>query len=132
MRQLNKERREVWVSEYEGKKAVEDEQGRLTGEYAISYGKPFTVYPTLSPRSGNSWADAFGVGVNCDRTAIINEVGTGITDTCVLWVDRIPEVDDEGGLVINSDGTLKTPFDYRIEMVAESYNFTAVAMKKVL
>lgn len=132
MRQLLKEKREVWVADYAGKEPVVDGDGRLTGEYRIAYAKPFRILPSLSPRSGNNWADGFGVGVDCDRTAVIDETGTGVTDTCVLWVETTPELDSDGNLALGADGTPETPFDYRVSMVAESYNFTAVAMKKAM
>lgn len=130
MRQLERERRGVWFAEYAGKTPILDDNGMLTGEYTISYGKPQLVIPTVSPRSGNSWFDGFGVGVNCDRTAIIDEIGLGITETCVMWVDVRPELDADGNLVLGEDGLPTVPYDYTIQMVAESYNFTAIAMSK--
>ena len=122
----------MWVAEYEGKQPLKDSGGFLTGEYRLSYGKPFEVFPTVSPRRGNSWNDGFGVGVDCDRTAVIDEVGTGITDTCVLWVDSAPALDADGSLALDADGSMRTPFDYSVAMVAESYSFTSIAMKKAM
>lgn len=132
MRQLERERRGVWFAEYTGKVPIVDSDGMLTGEYTILYGAPQLITPTVSPRSGNSWFDGFGVGVDCDRTAILDEIGTGITETCVLWVDVRPELDEEGNLVTDDDGLPTVPYDYTIQMVAESYNYTAIAMKKAM
>lgn len=131
MRQLEREKRGIWFAEYAGKTPVIDDYGQLTGEYYILYGKPQLITPTVSPRAGNSWFDGFGVGVDCDRTAIIDRIGVGVTETCVLWVDVRPELDDSGELVME-DGIPKVPYDYTVKMVAESYNYTAIAMKKAM
>lgn len=131
MRQLERERRGVWVARYEDKVPVVNELGYMTGEYAVRYGKPELLTPTVSPRSGNSWGDGFGIGVDCDRTLVLDRVGVGVDEACVLWVDVRPELDEDGLIVLGDDGLPTVQNDYRAVMVAESYNYTAIAMKKV-
>lgn len=131
MRQLQRERRDVWFARYEGKEPIVDNDGFLTGEYRLSYGKPFKLRPTASPRRGNTWGDGFGIGVDCDRTIVLNEVGTGIDESCVCWVDKAPLLDEDGLIEVDDTGDMAVPNDYRVVMVAESYNFTSIAIKKV-
>lgn len=130
MRQLEREKRGFWFAPYAGKTQLVDEGGRLTGEWVISYGKPRFFTATISPRSGNTWGDGFGIGVDCDRKIVIDKIGLGIEETSVLWVDSEPSVDEYGNLVLDENKEPATPFDYTIVMVAESYNFTAIAIKK--
>lgn len=130
MRQLERERRGVWFSKYEGKTQLVDEEGRLTGEWGITYSKPQRVECTVSPRTGNTWGDGFGIGVDCDRTLVVPEVGLGIDETCVMWVDVRPELDSDGNAVLDDEGNFKVPNDYTVTMAGESFNFTSVAIKK--
>ncbi len=130
MRQLERERRGVWFSRYEGKKQMVDEEGRLTGEWAVSYSKPELVACTVSPRTGNTWGDGFGIGVDCDRTIVVPETGLGIDEACVLWVDVKPELDDDGSVKLDDEENFTVPNDYTVTMVAESFNFTSIAIKK--
>lgn len=130
MRQLERESRGFWWAKYLGKVQETDDQGRLTGEWAIAYSDPQRVVGTVSPRSGNTWGDGFGIGVDCDRTLVIDEVGLGIDESCILWVESEPELSDDGSLKVDGDGLMTVPNDYTIVMAGESYNFTALAIKK--
>ena len=131
MRQLERERRGVWFAKYKGKEQVLDEEGRVTGTWRVSYDKPVFFTPTVRPRSGNTWGDGFGIGVDCDRTLIIDRIDTGIDETCILWVDVRPQLDKDGNILIDDEGLMMAPNDYVAVMVGESYNFTSVAIKKV-
>lgn len=109
MRQLERERRGFWFAPYAGKTQLVDSEGRLTGEWRISYGAPQFFTGTISPRSGNTWGDGFGIGVDCDRTLIVDRIGLGIDEACVLWIDTPPMVNEDGLLVLNDDGLPITP-----------------------
>ena len=130
MRQLERERRGAWFAKYEGKRQLTDEEGRLTGEWAVAYSKPELLKCTVSPRTGNTWGDGFGIGVDCDRTVVVPEIGTGLDEACVMWVDVTPELDEEGNAKLDEDGNFTVPNDYTVTMVAESFNFTSAAIKK--
>ena len=131
MRQLEREKRGVWFAPYEGKQMLLDEDGRMTGEWRVSYGKPVFHTCTVSPRSGNTWGDGFGIGVDCDRTVVIDQIGTGITETYIAWIDAKPQLDADGNLVLDDESLPIIPNDYSVVMVGESYNFTSIAIKKV-
>lgn len=130
MRQLKREERGFWYSKYLGRVQGTDEEGRLTGEWTIAYSNPKRFVGTVSPRSGNTWGDGFGIGVDCDRTLIIDQIGLGIDETCILWVDSEPELNEDGSLKNDEDGVMTVPNDYTIVMAGESYNYTALAIKK--
>lgn len=131
MRQLLREQRGIWYAKYDGREQLIDENGLMTGEWVVRYGSPKLVIGTVSPRTGNTWGDGFGIGVDCDRTLIVPEVRTDMDETCVLWVDVRPQLEDDGSIALGEDGLPVVPNDYRAVMVAESYNYTSVAMKKV-
>lgn len=132
MRQLERERRGVWFAKFASKEKVFDEDGNFTGEWRIVYGKPELIRPTVSPNAGNTWADGFGMGVSMDRSMIIDRIGLGIDETCICWVDVRPRLDSDGNLVLDDDGLPVVPNDYTVSTVAESYNFTNVALKKAM
>ena len=131
MRQLSRERRTVWIAPYEGKVQRVDSHGRLTGVYDVSYGKPVSYSPTLSPCSGNVISDGFGLGEDYDRTMILDEVGLPIDEASVVWIDRVPELERDGSLKLGDDMLPAVPWDYVVGKVAESYSFTNIAVKKV-
>lgn len=131
MRQLERERRGVWFARYEDRTPLHDEDGMLTGEYLLTYGKPFMLPCTVSPRKGNTWGDGFGIGVDLDRTAVIDRIGTGVDETCIAWVDVRPSLDGNGETVVDEDGLMAVPNDYRVVMSGESFNYTSIALKKV-
>ena len=131
IRQLLREQRGAWFASYAGKTELLDEDGRRTGEWVQSYGKPFLKVCTLSPEAGNTYTDGFGLGEDLDRTLIVGEIGTGIDDHCIAWVEVQPETDGDGNLVVDADGNPTVPNDYVITKVAQSYNLTNIALKKV-
>lgn len=130
MRSIEREKRGVRVAQFAVKEQIVDEEGRLTGAYKVTYTAPETFYATVSPAAGNTYADGFGWGVSYDRTMILHEIGTGISESSIVWVDSVPETDGEGMLVYGEDGEPTVPYEYVIASVAESYNVTNVALRK--
>lgn len=129
MRQLQREKRGVWVSEFVSKEErIVD--GMHTGEWLVTRSDPVLVTCTLSPCGGNTYADGFGWGESYDRTLIVDALDTPITETSVLWCDVRPELDADGHLVLDEDGNPTVPWDYVVSQIALSYNFTNVALKK--
>lgn len=131
MRQLEREKRTVWVAPFKSKQQREDENGRLTGVWDVLYGKPVKHRPTLSPCAGNVISDGFGLGNDYDRTMIIADTGLGIDEASVVWVDCEPVLDRKGELLLGDDMLPVVPWDYAVSKVAESLNITNVAIKRV-
>ena len=131
MRGLARDERRMYISLYATKEKLYDQSGKWTGEWKVVRSAPFPIYASLSAVRGSAAVDIFGVDSQYDRTATMCHVGTGITDTAVLWVDRRPTFDEYGNLKMNDDGTMEVPFDYEVRRVAESSNNTVLALKRV-
>lgn len=130
MRSLVRDMRKVWVSLYSSK--AKHMVGNVwTGEYVITRSEPFPIYPTLSAARGIADEEVFGTLANYDRTATLDHVNTGITETAVFWIDNVPEFDANGKLKVDANGQPTVPFDYVAERVAESPNVTSIALRKV-
>lgn len=54
-----------------------------------------------------------------------------IDEYTVLWVDRTPQMDEEGNLAVNEKGEVITPHDYIVKKVAKSLNVVSLAISKV-
>lgn len=127
---MNRERRGVWVSNYQSKRELLDEFGRHTGEWVVSRSRPFMVTCTVSPCGGNVYADGFGWGTSYDRTMVLDCIDPIIRETSVMWVDVRPELDADGELVLDADGNPTVPWDYTVSQIAVSYNYTNIALRK--
>ena len=128
MRQLEREKRTVWVAPFESKRQREDENGRLTGVWDVLYGKPVKHRPTLSPCAGNVISDGFGLGNDYDRTMIIADTGLGIDEASVAWVDCEPVLDRNGYFDLLRPSCDVQPFTYRS---ADPALFSAVVKRQL-
>ena len=54
-----------------------------------------------------------------------------IDEYTVLWVDTVPQVDEDGALVTNEENEVITPHDYIVKKVARSLNSVSIAISKV-
>jgi len=54
-----------------------------------------------------------------------------IDEYTILWIDTVPQVDENGALVVNGDGDVLTPHDYIVKKIARSLNSVSVAISKV-
>lgn len=127
---MNRERRGVWVSRYQSKRELLDESGRHTGEWVVARSRPFMVTCTVSPCGGNVYADGFGLGTTYDRTMIVCSIDPIVTEDSVMWVDVKPELDEDGELVLDENGSPTVPWDYTVSQIAVSYNYTNIALRK--
>lgn len=109
----------IWYANFEGHKPVTD--GRLeTGEYEAAYGETRSVFANVSAARGESFARHFGESEDYDKVVLV--AGTPpVTETSVLWIDCLTNGEKPEG----------EPFDYIVVKVAESPNFTSLAVKKV-
>lgn len=102
---------------------IEDEYGNLTGEYGVNYGNPVKMYGNISAAQGAIQSRQFGENVMYDKVIVFDNVNTPIDEYCILWVDTLP--------VLTDDGTTDTPHDYVVKKVARSLNELSVAIGKV-
>lgn len=122
MRNLLRNQRTVWYRLCEGREPVLDGDGNDTGETAVAYSDPVAVRANVSPATGSSSQELFGVGVEYDRVAQLPGTGWPIDERSVLYVDsEPPETPDR----------YAAGADYAVVRVAESLNQTSLAMCKV-
>ena len=117
-----------WFALYEGKTAV---AGTLS--HKVTYSAPVKWEGNISPASGQSQPQMFGIDVSYDNViALSNEEYPGIDEYSVLWVGITPELDSDGNLAVDEAGRVKTPHNYIVKKVAKSILFTTLAISKVM
>lgn len=122
MRGLEKNKQSFWYALYERSEPVYDGYGNEIGRNPI-YSKPVKEKGNISAARGSTENDLFGV--NAVYTKTINPLPEDcpISETSVLWIDRLPEIEE--------DGTTKTGHDYVVAQIAHSLNHKAYAVSKV-
>lgn len=124
MRALLRNKVRFYYALFEGLTEKTDAQGYYTGEKAISYTKPIACLANISAAQGRAETLAFGDNLSYDKTIVFDiETFPPIDENSVLWVDTLPELEE--------DGSTKTPYDYIIRRVAKSLNGVSVAISKV-
>ena len=123
MRNLIKNKTNMYVLNYKGEVDVVDDYGYLTGEKTIAYTKPISFMAHKSSARGSSQVEMFGTDLSYDITIVITISEFDklkITENSVFFIDIKPKY----------DGT--TPlYDYRVERIAKTLNEVAIALTKV-
>ena len=122
-----------WYALYDATVEQYDEYGNQIGTSA-SYGKPVQTSGNISPARGNVVARQFGDDEQYDKEIALGDRDTPIDEYTVLWIDTVPELDDEGALKVNADGEIVTPWDYIVRRVARglpNFGSTRLAVSKV-
>ncbi len=123
MRTLHRNKIRIFYAVYRDKLPIRDEYGNLTGEYKVSYDKPVEIWANVSSARGEATTRQFGEDVSYDRIIVLDDPHTPIGETSILWIDRLPELAD--------DGSTKTPHDYIVKQVAASLNSVSIAVSGV-
>ena len=123
MRTLNRNKSEFYYALYEGKEAVVDDYGNITGEYEVKYSHPKKYTANISAANGRADVESFGANVDYDKVIVGDSSFPAINEYSVIWIDTIPVIDDEG--------KTDTPYDYIVKKVAKSLNSISVAVSKV-
>lgn len=106
-------------------------EGFRTGQRSNVYGPVKALWVNLSTTSGLTNNNISGkvqrnfFGQYNDYTATINPLpkDCDMTETSVLWVDRTPEIEE--------DGTTKTPYDHVVVRIASALNWPAAQIQRV-
>lgn len=98
-----------------------DEYGNLTYEQDVTHSKPKFSKANISAARNTSVVQLFGMDINYDKVIVMDK--TDIDENSILWVDRLP--------VLNDDGTTDTPHDYIVRRVSKSLNSVAIAIARV-
>lgn len=133
MRCVFRNKQPFWYALYAGTTEQYDEGGYQNGTSAI-YGNPVETSANISPARGNVIARQFGDDELYDKVIVTGDRDTPIDEYAVLWIDTVPELDENGALKVNADGEIVTPWDYIVRKVGRglpNYGSTVIAISKV-
>lgn len=126
---MNKQR--FFYALYTGREELEDEYGNKSGEYKLLYSNPVEYFANISAARGETQSNQFGENIVYDKSIILDKGAVDLDEYSILWIDSEPELDANGALVLNEDGTVKTPHDYIVKKVAMSLHSELLAISKV-
>nr|WP_296029419.1 hypothetical protein [uncultured Dorea sp.] len=120
MRNLKKNTKKLWYSNYGKGNPILDENGDETGDYDSGYSPPVCFFATLSASKGSAYADVFGTNLDYTRSfSTVNQLP--ITEESLIWKSEP---------VMNADGTVdKESADYTVAGIADGLNELVVALK---
>lgn len=119
MLSLKRQQQKVWVT-VATKKEIEQD-GLPTGEFFNYLTKPEMYKLSVSATAGNPQVLEAGVVIDYDReiTSFNKKLKLNVGD--LLFIDVIPEIDNEGELVLSDDNmTPVTPPDYIVKKVLDT------------
>lgn len=122
-----------WYALYDATVEDYDEYGNQCGT-STTYGNPVKAYANISPARGDVISRQFGDDDDYDKVIVTGDRDTPIDEYAVLWIDTVPETDENGALTINADGEIVTPWDYIVRKVGRglpNFGSTVIAVSKV-
>ena len=131
MKCMSRNKARFFYALYEGKTPITDDYGNVTGEYDIHHGKPTEFFANISAAKGETQTRQFGENESYDKVIVMDGDAPPIAEYAVLWVDRTPQLDEEGNLAVNEKDEVITPHDYIVKKVAKSLNVVSLAISKV-
>ncbi len=131
MRTLNRNKLPFFYALYVGKTPVLDDYGNRTGEYEITYGNPLGYSANISAAKGETQTRQFGENEVYDKVIVADNTAPPIDEYSILWIDTMPQLDENGELATDESGKVITPYDYIVTKVARSLNSVSIAVSKV-
>ena len=131
MRCMNRNKVKFFYSLYEGREPITDEYGNVTGEYDVKHGNPTEGYANISAAKGETQTRQFGESESYDKVIVMDNEAPPIDEYSVLWVDTVPQLNEDGSLAVDEEGNVLTPHDYIVKKVAKSLNNVSIAISKV-
>lgn len=108
MRSLSRVKQNIWQARFE------ELQEGIDSIPSYSALKKYKM--VVSATAGTPEEMAAGVVPNYDRYITSYDRNLGFKETDVFWIDVVPQVDDNGNLVMQEDGiTPVTPPDYTLK-----------------
>ena len=108
-RLLRKNMKPFWYAPYESKEMMVDEWGNSTGEPIIIRSNPIKHKGSISAGRGLSDVDVFGINSTHDRTIALSGIKHNIDEAAVFWIDKDPEIDNEGKPTVAHDYMVARP-----------------------
>lgn len=115
MRALERNKTTLYYALPTGLVDVLDEDGLYTGEQEPSYADPVEVKMNISPATGRTVLEWFGVNEQYDKVLVTDDTDCPITETTILWIDS-PTTE---------------PHNYVVTRVAKSLNSIVFGVTKV-
>ena len=122
-----------WYALYANTVEDYDEYGNQVGT-STTYANPVKAYANISPARGNVITRQFGDDDSYDKVIVTGDRDTPIDEYAVLWIDTVPDIDENGALTINANGEIVTPWDYIVRKVGRglpNFGSTVIAITKV-
>ena len=126
-------KQKFWYALYAGTVEGYDEYGNQNSTSA-AYGNPVEASANISPAKGNVLTREFGDDDSYDKVIVTGDRDTPIDEYTVLWIDTVPELDENGEPKVNADGEIVTPWDYIVRKVGRglpNFGSTVIAVSKV-
>lgn len=115
MRNLNRNKRQIYYALRTGEVAIIDEYGNETGEYMPAYDPAVELKCNVSAASGVDAVQAFGSFTNYSRTMCVSDTECPIDENTIVWFG-IP---------------LTEPHNYIVVQKADSKNGILYALQEV-
>lgn len=131
MRMMERNKSRFFYSLYKEKVPKTDEYGNVTGEYEIIRDNPVEFFANISAAKGETSTRQFGDSETYDKVIVMDKDAPPIDEYTVLWVDKTPQLNEDGSLATSDEGEIITPHDYIVKKVAKSLNSVSIAINKV-
>lgn len=131
MRCLERNKSHFYYADYAESEPIIDEYGNLTGEKKIIRSSPQPLSGNISAAKGETETRQFGESEAYDKVIVLDKCAPPIDEYSVLWVDRMPLLNEDGTLAADEQGDIITPHDYTVKRVARSLNSVSIAIGKV-
>lgn len=117
MKSLARNKQTIYYALYQGKAETIDSDGLRTGQYKPTYSEPVAYEINVSAAKGSAMVEMFGIDTMYSKKMTTNDMTCPITETTVLWVDRVPSE------TFNPN--------YRVVSVAKSINSITYAIDEI-
>lgn len=131
MRTMLRNKSKFYYALYKERIPKTDDYGNATGEYDVIHENPVEFTANISAAKGETTTRQFGESESYDKVIVMDNDAPSIDEYTVLWVDTVPQVDEDGALAINEENEVITPHDYIVKKVARSLNSVSIAISKV-
>ena len=131
MRMMERNKSRFFYSLYKEKVPKTDEYGNVTGEYELIRDNPVECFANISAAKGETSTRQFGDSETYDKVIVMDKDAPPIDEYTVLWVDKTPQLNEDGSLATSDEGEIITPHDYIVKKVAKSLNSVSIAINKV-
>lgn len=131
MRCLRRNKSKFYYALYDKTIPLIDEYGNETGQYGVDYGNPEQYSANISAAKGETQTRQFGESESYDKVIVLDQNAPPLNEYSILWIDTVPQLDENGALAVDEEGKIITPHDYIVKKVARSLNSVSLAISKV-